>query len=168
MHLLDRLKEKSLLSVTPWNWKTLHCCHKMPDLLKTAVLVPSCCRCPLVRRGKQQCLYWGQRTWQVQQILWTFKKSLPVVCQAAVSFMARFIWLYGRNTEWTEAEGVTQGPEDTNIKEEPPTESRGSDWTPHLGDSLCNRQGHKATAERAWVTVGFSQISGQEWLTNFC
>lgn len=36
-------------------------------------------------------------------------------------------WLHGRNTEWTEAGGVTQGPENTNIKEEPPTGSRGSD-----------------------------------------
>lgn len=79
--------------------------------------------------------------------------------------MARFTWLHGRNTqtEWTEAEWVTQGPENTNIKEELPTESRGSDWTLHFRDSLCNEQGHKATAERAWVTVGFSQISWQEW-----
>lgn len=73
-----------------------------------------------------------------------------------------------KHTEWTEAEWVTQGPENTNIKEELPTESRGSDWTLHFLDSLCNEQGHKATAERAWVTVGFSQISWQEWLANFC
>lgn len=93
------------------------------------------------------------------ELLRKFNSSLP----RCNKFDGKVHWLHGRNTEWTEAEWVTH-----NIKEEPPSGSRGSNWTLDFQNSLCNGQGHKATAERAWVTGGFSQILGQEWFTNFC
>lgn len=84
-------------------------------------------------------------------------------------FDGKVHWLHGRNTDRVNWGTMSHtGTWEHNIKEELPTGSRGPGWTLHFQNSLCKGQGHKATAERAWDTGGFSQILGQEWFTNFC